>query len=210
MKIKNLLPVLAIFCSLASCSTEKNTDNDGPLFKEPCVQWGASRHTVKSYMSVAECTLVEEFVEENNEYWLIYTDIRTRNLLPYTVMYEYSSNVEEVYNPETMETIEVDEGLWASAVTITGTTKQQQEKLNEEFIAFFEEKYNEVPLSSVANEDWIYQDGTYISSDEDLTAEVVGAYVNDKKTVCVVVGIIKKMEGNIVNDWIMADYSYEF
>lgn len=208
MKIKNLLPLLAIFCSLASCSIDENTDNDGPLFKEPCVQWGASKQTVKSYMK--GCTLMEEFVEENNEYCLIYTDIRTRNLLPYTVMYEYSSNVEEVYNPETMETIEVDEGLWAGAVTIIGTTKQQQENLNEEFIAFFEERYNEVPLSSVADGEWIYQDGTYISSDEDLTAEIVGAYVNDKKTVCVIVGIIKEMEGNVVNDWITADYSYEF
>ena len=203
MKIKNLLPLLAIFCSLASCSIDENTDNDGPLFKEPCVQWGASKQTVKSYMK--GCTLMD-----SDSDYLLYTDIRTRNLLPYTVMYEYASYTEYVYNPETMETIEVDKGLGEGSVTIIGTTKQQQEKLNEEFIAFFEERYNEVPLSSVADGEWIYQDGTYISSDEDLTAEIVGAYVNDKKTVCVVVGIIKKMEGNIVNDWIMADYSYEF
>lgn len=203
MKIKNLLPLLAIFCSLASCSIDENTDNDGPLFKEPCVQWGASKQTVKSYMK--GCTLMD-----SDSDYLLYTDIRTRNLLPYTVMYEYASYTEYVYNPETMETIEVDKGLGEGSVTIIGTTKQQQEKLNEEFIAFFEERYNEVPLSSVADGEWIYQDGTYISSDEDLTAEIVGAYVNDKKTVCVIVGITKEMEGNAVNDWIVADYSYEF
>lgn len=203
MKIKNLLPLLAIFCSLASCSIDENTDNDGPLFKEPCVQWGASKQTIKSYMK--GCTLMD-----SDSDYLLYTDIRTRNLLPYTVMYEYASYTEYVYNPETMETIEVDKGLGEGSVTIIGTTKQQQEKLNEEFIAFFEERYNEVPLSSVADGEWIYQDGTYISSDEDLTAEIVGAYVNDKKTVCVIVGITKEMEGNAVNDWIVADYSYEF
>lgn len=203
MKIKNLLPLLAIFCSLASCSIDENTDNDGPLFKEPCVQWGASKQTVKSYMK--GCTLMD-----SDSDYLLYTDIRTRNLLPYTVMYEYASYTEYVYNPETMETIEVDKGLGEGSVTIIGTTKQQQENLNEEFIAFFEERYNEVPLSSVADGEWIYQDGTYISSDEDLTAEIVGAYVNDKKTVCVIVGITKEMEGNAVNDWIVADYSYEF
>lgn len=203
MKIKNLLPLLAIFCSLASCSIDENTDNDGPLFKEPCVQWGASKQTVKSYMK--GCTLMD-----SDSDYLLYTDIKTRNLLPYTVMYEYASYTEYVYNPETMETIEVDKGLGEGSVTIIGTTKQQQEKLNEEFIAFFEERYNEVPLSSVADGEWIYQDGTYISSDEDLTAEIVGAYVNDKKTVCVIVGITKEMEGNAVNDWIVADYSYEF
>lgn len=203
MKIKNLLPLLAIFCSLASCSIDENTDNNGPLFKEPCVQWGASKQTVKSYMK--GCTLMD-----SDSDYLLYTDIRTRNLLPYTVMYEYASYTEYVYNPETMETIEVDKGLGEGSVTIIGTTKQQQEKLNEEFIAFFEERYSEVPLSSVADGEWIYQDGTYISSDEDLTAEIVGAYVNDKKTVCVIVGITKEMEGNAVNDWIVADYSYEF
>ncbi len=203
MKIKNLLPLLAIFCSLASCSIDENTDNDGPLFKEPCVQWGASKQTIKSYMK--GCTLMD-----SDSDYLLYTDIRTRNLLPYTVMYEYASYTEHVYNPETMETIEVDKGLGEGSVTIIGTTKQQQENLNEEFIAFFEERYNEVPLSSVADGEWIYQDGTYISSDEDLTAEIVGAYVNDKKTVCVIVGITKEMEGNAVNDWIVADYSYEF
>lgn len=203
MKIKNLLPLLAIFCSLASCSIDENTDNDGPLFKEPCVQWGASKQTIKSYMK--GCTLMD-----SDSDYLLYTDIRTRNLLPYTVMYEYASYTEYVYNPETMETIEVDKGLGEGSVTIIGTTKQQQENLNEEFIAFFEERYNEVPLSSVADGEWIYQDGTYISSDEDLTAEIVGAYVNDKKTVCVIVGITKEMEGNAVNDWIVADYSYEF
>lgn len=203
MKIKNLLPLLAIFCSLTSCSIDENTDNDGPLFKEPCVQWGASKQTIKSYMK--GCTLMD-----SDSDYLLYTDIRTRNLLPYTVMYEYASYTEYVYNPETMETIEVDKGLGEGSVTIIGTTKQQQENLNEEFIAFFEERYNEVPLSSVADGEWIYQDGTYISSDEDLTAEIVGAYVNDKKTVCVIVGITKEMEGNAVNDWIVADYSYEF
>ena len=203
MKIKNLLPLLAIFCCLSSCSIDENTDNDGSLFKEPCVQWGASKQTIKSYMK--GCTLMD-----SDSDYLLYTDIRTRNLLPYTVMYEYASYTEYVYNPETMETIEVDKGLGEGSVTIIGTTKQQQENLNEEFIAFFEERYNEVPLSSVADGEWIYQDGTYISSDEDLTAEIVGAYVNDKKTVCVIVGITKEMEGNAVNDWIVADYSYEF
>lgn len=217
MKLKNFLPLLAIVCCFTACNQDENEDNEvnggtevnnGSLFKEPCVQWGASSLAVKNYMSGWD-PVSEHY---DNYFWLLYADIRTRNSLPYTIMYEYASETEYVYNPEIMEDIEVDKGLWSSSVTIKGTTIQQQEKINEEFIAFFDEKYNEVPLSSIVNEDWIYEDGIYRFEDEDLKAEIIGAYINDEKTVCVVVSFIREMEGNDVTDWnwIGAEYSSEF
>ena len=200
MKLKNLLPLLAIVCSFAACSLDENggnggNGNDGPLFKEPCVQWGASKSTVKSYMKGYT------IVDDEDEDYLSYMDIKTRNLLPYTVMYDYDFDIEYVYNQETMTGGEVNKGLWCSTVYVMGTTKQQQENLNEEIIAFFKENYNEVPFSP---EDW-EEDTDYGDEEEDMETEIIGTYVNDEKTIYVVVGLIKDL-----NNCIAASYSYEF
>ena len=205
MKLKNLLPLLAIVCSFAACSPDGNggIGNDGPLFKEPCVQWGASEITVKSYMK--GCTLVDE------EYGLSYMDIKTRNLLPYTIMYDYSF-WDVVYNPETETYEEVHNGLEDVSVLVMGTTKQQQENLNEEIIAFFNENYNKASLPTFDSDSSIYyEDGIYKFADEEEgdEGEIIGAYVNDEKTVYVVIGVYKKFDGVTVNNWIVAEYYYE-
>lgn len=204
MKLKNLLPLLAIICSFAACSRDEN-GNDGPLFKEPCVQWGASKSTVKSYMK--GYTLVDDEVE----YEVSYMDIKTRNLLPYTVMYDYSF-WDVVYNPETNTYEEVNKGLEDVSVLVMGTTKQQQENLNEEIVAFFNEKYNKASLPPFDSDSSIYyEDGTYKFADEEEgdEGEIIGAYANDEKTVYIVVAIYKKLDGATVNNWIVAFYSYD-
>ena len=207
MKLKNLLPLLAIVCSFAACSPDGNggIGNDGPLFKEPCVQWGASQSTVKSYMK--GYTLLDE----EDEDLLSYMDIKTRNLLPYTVGYEYCF-WDEVYNPETETYEEVHNGLEDVAVFVMGATKQQQENLNEEFIAFFNEKYNKASLPPFDSDSSIYyEDGTYKFADDEegMEGEIIGAYANDKKTVYIVVAVYKKFDGVTVNNWIAAFYSYD-
>ncbi len=182
MNFKKLLPLLAIACSLAACSVE---EDDGALFKEPCAQWGVSFSEVKSYMRGSTC------IDDGDDDYLCYLDVKTRNLLPYTLMYEYDFETEYDYTG-TPEIIGVR--LCESDVFIMATTKAQQEALNEEFLAFFKEKYNEVPLSSISADYYEEEDG----------GELVAAFTNDDGTVCIGVGVFTEM------NCICAYYSDEF
>ena len=140
-----------------------------------------------------------------------YMDIKTRNLLPYTVMYDYDF-WDYVYNPEMNTYEDVYEGLLSSCIFVMGTTKQQQENLNEEIIAFFNEKYNKASLPPFDSDSSIYyEDGTYKYADEEDgdEGEIIGAYANDEKTVYIVVAVYKKFDGATVNNWIAAEYSYD-
>ena len=184
MNFKKLLPLLAIVCSLAACGLE---EDGGALFKEPCAQWGLSFSDVKSYMKGSTC------IDDGDENYLCYLDVKVRNLLPYTLMYEYDFETEYDYTG-TPEIIGVK--LCESSVFVMGTTKAQQETLNEEFLAFFKEKYNEVPLSSLPADYW--------TDEEEEGEELVGAFINDEGTVCISVGTAKD------KNCIGAYYCYEF
>ena len=126
-------------------------------------------------------------------------------------MYDYSF-WDVVYNPETETCEEVHNGLEDVSVLVMGTTKQQQENLNEEIIAFFDEKYNKASLPPFDSDSSIYyEDGTYKFADEEDgdEGEIIGAYANDEKTVYIVVAVYKKLAGATVNNWIAAFYSYD-
>jgi len=186
------LYLLAVVCCLASCSLE----NEDVLFKEPFTQWGASKSAVKSYMKGYT------IVDDEDEDYLSYLDIKTRKFLPYTLMYDYEFDVEYVPDAETMSSQKVDRGLDLSMVYVMGTTQEQQKALNEEFLAFFQEKYTEVPLSSFPDDYW--DEGEEYEED-DMDTELLAAFKSDDGSLCIVIGVIKDL-----NNCIAASYSYEF
>lgn len=192
MKFGKLLYLLAVVCCLASCSLE----NEDVLFKEPFTQWGASKSAVKSYMKGYT------IVDDEDEDYLSYLDIKTRKFLPYTLMYDYEFDVEYVPDAETMSSQKVDRGLDLSMVYVMGTTQEQQKALNEEFLAFFQEKYTEVPLSSFPDDYW--NEGEEYEED-DMDTELLAAFKSDDGSLCIVIGVIKDL-----NNCIAASYSYEF
>jgi len=192
MKFGKLLYLLAVVCCLASCSLE----NEDVLFKEPFTQWGASKSAVKSYMKGYT------IVDDEDEDYLSYLDIKTRKFLPYTLMYDYEFDVEYVPDAETMSSQKVDRGLDLSMVYVMGTTQEQQKALNEEFLAFFQEKYTEVPLSSFPDDYW--DEGEEYEED-DMDTELLAASKSDDGSLCIVIGVIKDL-----NNCIAASYSYEF
>jgi len=192
MKFGKLLYLLAVVCCLASCSLE----NEDVLFKEPFTQWGASKSAVKSYMKGYT------IVDDEDEDYLSYLDIKTRKFLPYTLMYDYEFDVEYVPDAETMSSQKVDRGLDLSMVYVMGTTQEQQKALNEEFLAFFQEKYTEVPLSSFPDDYW--DEGEEYEED-DMDTELLAAFKSDDGSLCIVIGVIKDL-----NNCIAASYSYEF
>ena len=192
MKFGKLLYLLAVVCCLASCSLE----NEDVLFKEPFTQWGASKSAVKSYMKGYT------IVDDEDEDYLSYLDIKTRKFLPYTLMYDYEFDVEYVPDAETMSSQKVDRGLDLSMVYVMGTTQEQQKALNEEFLAFFQEKYTEVPLSSFPDDYW--DEGEEYEED-DMDTELLAAFKSDDGSLCIVIGVIKDL-----NNCIAASYSNEF
>ena len=192
MKFGKSLYLLAVVCCLASCSLE----NEDILFKEPFTQWGASKSAVKSYMKGYT------IVDDEDEDYLSYLDIKTRKFLPYTLMYDYEFDVEYVPDAETMSSQKVDRGLDLSMVYVMGTTQEQQKALNEEFLAFFQEKYTEVPLSSFPDDYW--DEGEEYEED-DMDTELLAAFKSDDGSLCIVIGVIKDL-----NNCIAASYSYEF
>lgn len=192
MKFGKLLYLLAVVCCLASCSLE----NEDVLFKEPFTQWGASKSAVKLYMKGYT------IVDDEDEDYLSYLDIKTRKFLPYTLMYDYEFDVEYVPDAETMSSQKVDRGLDLSMVYVMGTTQEQQKALNEEFLAFFQEKYTEVPLSSFPDDYW--DEGEEYEED-DMDTELLAAFKSDDGSLCIVIGVIKDL-----NNCIAASYSYEF
>ena len=175
MDLKKFLLLLLAVCGFSACSR----DDEGSLFVEPCTEWGASVSDVKSFMKGCAITVVDD---EDDDY-LSYLDVKTRNLVPYTVVYDY-----DFCNGK----------LDASCVYIMGTTEKQQQEINAEFLTFFRGKYVEVPLSSFPEE---YEDDDY---EDDMETEILAAFANEDKSVCVVVGTFVGMNS------IVASYSYEF
>lgn len=141
-------------------------------------------------------------VDDEDEDYLSYLDIKTRKFLPYTLMYDYEFDVEYVPDAETMSSQKVDRGLDLSMVYVMGTTQEQQKALNEEFLAFFQEKYTEVPLSSFPDDYW--DEGEEYEED-DMDTELLAAFKSDDGSLCIVIGVIKDL-----NNCIAASYSYEF
>ena len=188
MKTKNLLLVLLAVCVFSACSKD---EEGGALFKEPCTQWGARKSIVKSYMKGSV------LVDDMDEDYMCFTDAGIHNFVPYVLTYDYEFDVEIVYDHVNMTSYEVNNGLEESAVFLVAPSKKQMKNLEDDFVSFFKEKYNEVPLSSLPG-DYFEED------DDDVDEEILCAFVNDERTVYVVVGVVDELYT------LAASYSCEF